>query len=55
MSHSRRETDGCLAELHVDEEPPSSMDAVESWLSSRYAVPTDPDDPDVPAEQLGVA
>ena len=52
MSHSRSDTDGCRPLFHVLDDDPApaapsqpSADAVESWLSSRYAVPAEPEEP----------
>lgn len=47
MSHSRIEIEVWRVAIQ-DEEPVSSTEAVESWLSSLKAVLADPDDPEVP-------
>ena len=55
MSHSRSETEGCRPLFHVlDEEAasPPSTDAVESWLSSRYAVPAEPEEPEIANQMI---
>lgn len=49
MSHSLRLTDVCLPAFQVLEVS-SVIEAVESWLSRRYAVPAEPEEPEVPGK-----
>ena len=47
ISHSFMEIEFSRRAYH-DDDPESSTEAVDSWLSNRKAVPADPDDPEVP-------